>query len=132
MALTDAHKAALADGRTQSRAIKAYLTDLASKRAGGRITAKGLVGKIESVTERIDKERDPLKVVTLYQRRIELEDQLADLADTSDHEALEAGFVEHAATYSERKGISYSAWRQAGVPAAIVGRAGIRRTRRPA
>ena len=47
-----------------------------------------------------------------------------------DLDELEAGFVEHARSYSERKGISYSAWRETGVPAAALKKAGISRTRR--
>ena len=38
----------------------------------------------------------------------------------------ERAFVEAAAPYGERKGISYKAWREVGVPAAVLKRAGIR------
>ena len=36
-------------------------------------------------------------------------------------------FVDAAAEYSERKGITYSAWRELGVPAAVLKRAGVKR-----
>ncbi len=58
------------------------------------------------------------------------ERQLAELADPLDMDALEEGFVSSAAGYSERKGISYAAWREAGVPAAVLKRAGISRASR--
>ena len=42
--------------------------------------------------------------------------------------ALEADFVSAARSYSERKGISYAAWRAVGVPPAVLKKAGISRT----
>ncbi len=41
--------------------------------------------------------------------------------------ALEADFVKAAKNYSERKGISYAAWREAGVDAGVLKAAGLRR-----
>lgn len=38
---------------------------------------------------------------------------------------LEAGFVAHAVAYSERHCISFAAWREVGVPADVLKRAGI-------
>ena len=38
---------------------------------------------------------------------------------------LEAGFVAVAKSYSERKGLTYSAWREAGVDARVLKQAGI-------
>ena len=45
-------------------------------------------------------------------------------------DVLELGFVEHAASYSDRKGVSYTAWREFGVPASVLRTAGIKETRR--
>ena len=56
-----------------------------------------------------------------------LEKKLAELQDNRDHSALEAAFVSYAAAYSERKGISYAAWREAGVSPTVLTKAGIRR-----
>jgi len=39
--------------------------------------------------------------------------------------ALEDEFVEHALTFARRRGISYGAWRDVGVPAQVLARAGI-------
>ena len=41
---------------------------------------------------------------------------------------LESGFVKAAASYGGRRGISYAAWREVGVPAAALKAAGIRRS----
>ena len=41
---------------------------------------------------------------------------------------LEAGFVAVAKLYSERKGLTYAAWREAGVDARVLKQAGISRS----
>lgn len=127
MAMSDEHKAALAEGRRQSRALKRYLEALGTRRPGRPVTPETLTNRLERVELRIGEETDPLKRLDLIQQRIDLETQLAQLADAADLEALEDGFVEYATAYSARKGISYTAWREAGVPAAVLKRAGIRR-----
>jgi hypothetical protein len=45
-----------------------------------------------------------------------------------DMAALEQAFAEVAASYSDRQGISYASWREVGVPAAVLKRAGIARS----
>ena len=44
-----------------------------------------------------------------------------------DISALEAEFISLAKAYGERKGISYAAWREVDVPAAVLKRAGVGR-----
>ena len=44
-------------------------------------------------------------------------------------DALETAFVDVAKSYSERQGIGYQSWREVGVPAAVLSRAGITRRR---
>ncbi len=61
------------------------------------------------------------------QRKVELEGELRSLASRDDHAEKERAFVGAAARYSEQKGISYAAWRELGVPADVLGKAGIRR-----
>lgn len=130
MAMSDEHKAALAEGRTQARAIKSYLGALAQRRPGRPVTRESLQARLDRITEKIESADDPLARVELIQQRQDIEDQLSSLAEANDFEALEQGFIEHAKPYSERKGISYSAWREAGVPAAVLRNANIARTRR--
>jgi hypothetical protein len=127
------HKAALAKGREQGRAVREYLTALEQERKPGRRGDRGSVEKrIADVQRRIDDEPDPSKRVELIQRRLDLEGQLIAMQEEGDLGALEQGFVEAAAEYSERKGISYTAWREVGVPAAVLKQAGVPRTRRTA
>ena len=65
--------------------------------------------------------------LALVQERMDLDAALAAAETTVDLTALEDGFVEAAAGYGERKGISYAAWREVGVPAAVLKRAGVSR-----
>lgn len=129
MAMTDDHKAALARGRTEAAAIKRYLQALDSRRPGRPVTLAGLQEKLDLLIAKIADEEDALKKVDLVQMRLDTEQRIADFEEV-DFETLEAEFVRYARVYSERKGISYSAWREIGVPASVLRQAGIPRTRR--
>ena len=130
MPMSDEHKAALAQGRRESRAIKGYLVALGRRRPGRPITRESLERKLAGLDAKIGSASDPLRRVDLVQQRLEVEAALASMGDTANLGELEAGFVEVAKSYSERKGISYSAWREIGVPAEALRRAGISQTRR--
>lgn len=127
MAMSAQHKAALAQGRRESRAIKMYLEALGSRRPGRPITPATLKKRINDLVAKIDAETDALRSVDLRQARIEAEQALARLETGVDIADLEEGFAKFAKAYSNRKGISYTAWREAGVPAAMLKRAGITR-----
>lgn len=130
MPMTDEHKKALAQGRKESRIIKSYLKALHSRKPGRPVTASSVKQKINNLEKKIDSEPDPLKRVELVQARLDAQDQLAQVSDSGDLAKLEKEFVDVAKSYSERKGITYSAWREEGVPAAVLREAGIPRTRR--
>lgn len=129
--MTAEHKAALAKGREQGRAVREYLVTLSQeKKPGRKLDPETLQRRIVETQEQVDAEPDPAKRVELIQKRLNYEDRLADAAEAVDLESLEKEFVKAAKEYSERKGITYSAWREAGVPAAVLKEAGIPRTRR--
>ena len=130
--MSNEHKAALAKGREQGRAVRDYLAALnEEKKPGRRVDPETLAQKITQVQDQIASEPDPAKRVEHIQKRLDLEAQQADASGQVDLEALQQGFIAAAKEYSERKGITYSAWREAGVPAAVVKAAGVPRTRRP-
>lgn len=130
MAISEEHKAALAQGRKESRAIKAYLRALEARKPGRPVTKESLEQRLTRINEKLEASDDPLKSVELLQSRIDLESALAKMEDAARLEELEGAFVKHAKSYSERKGITYTAWRELGVPAATLRRAGIPETRR--
>lgn len=130
--MTDAHKAALAKGRRQARSVRQYLEALEEdQRAKGRLDEVALKERIERLESEIEQEDNPAKRVELIQKRLDYERRLESLEEAPDVDALQQEFVAAAREYSERKGISYSAWREAGVPAAVLREAGIPRTDRP-
>jgi hypothetical protein len=69
---------------------------------------------------------DPLTRLQLVQERMNLQAELEMKSTSVDLSALEQAFVDAAGPYSARKGISFAAWRTAGVDAAVLKRAGIR------
>jgi hypothetical protein len=118
----------LADGRRQGKAVRDYLTALqtSSSKPRGRRPAQSP----EEIQAKLDAEPDPVKRLDLIQKRLDVEERLAAENDSRDLEALEEDFVAAVKPYAERKGLSYTALREAGVPAAVLKRAGIARTRR--
>jgi hypothetical protein len=122
------HKAALAEGRDQGRAVRRYLEALeAHKPRRGRKRTPESMKKRLAVVESEIATADPLKRLHLAQERLDLQAALAASDSKVDLAKLEKDFVSSAAPYSERKGISYSAWRELGVPANVLEKAGITR-----
>ena len=131
VAMSAEHKAAIAQGRRESKAIKAYLEAISvSKRRGRPVTPESLEAKIADLDLRIREEGDLLARVELFQARIDAQQALDQVTATVDIDALEVGFVEYAGSYSERKGITWPAWREAGVSSGVLRAAGIKRTRK--
>ena len=130
MAMSNEHKKALAQGRAEARAIKGYLNALASRKPGRPVTKESLAKRLDAVNMKIEAADDPLETVDLIQSRLDIEKALEEVEAGVNLDVLESGFVEHAASYSDRKGVSYTAWREFGVPASVLRTAGIKETRR--
>lgn len=127
------HKAALAKGRAQSRTVREYLEALErDSKPGRKLDKDDIEARIHRIQAQIDDEENPAKRVELIQRRLDYEQRLVQMEEAPDVERLEKDFIEAAKEYSERKGISYSAWREAGVPASVLREAGVPRTRKTA
>ena len=128
--MTDEHKEALAAGRASSLAVRRYLDALESNkpRRGRRTTRDSVTAKLADVEAKVSA-ASALQRLHLMQERKELKAHLSDLGERHiDVEALEAAFINVALEYGSRKGISYTAWRESGVSADVLRRAGIRRT----
>ncbi len=128
--MSEEHKAANARARAQNRAVSAYLQALETHRPGrGRKRSpETMKRRLEAIANELES-ATPIRRVQLVQERIDLEKAIAALADVVDLSELEDDFVGIAVDYSGRKGISYFAWREVGVPAAVLKRAGISRSR---
>lgn len=126
--MSDDHKMALAEGRDQGRAVRNYLEALemhAPKR--GRRRTQESVEKRLGVIEETWGNADPLTRLHLSQERIDLEAELQRGFGYVDLSELETDFVDAAGPYSQRKGITYAAWRLMGVRPEVLRRAGISR-----
>ncbi|HYZ99424.1 MAG TPA: hypothetical protein VE575_11775 [Acidimicrobiales bacterium] len=123
------HKAALAEGRDQGRAVRRYLEALeAHKPRRGRKRTPDSIKKRLSTVEAEYASADALKRLHLAQERLDLRSALAATESKVDLDKLEKEFVKSAAPYSQRKGITYSAWRELGVPVPVLEKAGITRS----
>jgi hypothetical protein len=129
-AMSQSHKAALAEGREQGRVVRRYLEALesAKPRRGRKRTTESITKRLNTIDDRLH-DGDALSRLHLTQEKHELEAELSSTEDTVDLVALEKEFIKVARAYGDRKGIAYSAWRSVGVPAPVLQQAKIARTR---
>jgi len=129
--VTDSHKAAMAQGRTESRAISAYLEALETHRPkrGRKRTPESIDKRLTTIDASLES-ASPVKRLSLIQERLDLLRERESLSTKVDLSGLEDDFVSTAKSYGERKGISYAAWRELGVPADVLKKAGISRSGR--
>lgn len=129
-AMSDDHKAKLAQGRTESRAVSRYLEAVVAGK--GKRGRKRTPQSIASQIHRIDQEiidAAPIKKLELIQRKSDLLVEKERLTARVDIALLEKNFVKVAKSYANRNGITYSSFRTMGVPAEVLKKAGIPRTR---
>jgi uncharacterized protein YicC (UPF0701 family) len=129
--MTKEHKEALAQGRREGAAVRRYLEALSANRGkrGRKRTPASVERRIAAINAELDA-TDALDSLLLRQERKDLEAELKRLQTNQDIRKLEKDFISAAKGYGQRKGIDYSTWREAGVPPAVLVKAGIKRTRR--
>jgi hypothetical protein len=126
--MTDEHKAALERGRAEGRIVRDYLEALRNSKP-----KRGRKRTPESIKTRLDKieselpDASAIEELQLVQERRDLTEELAAIDSAVDLTELEDAFVGVAKSYGERKGISYASWRDVGVSASTLTRAGIKR-----
>jgi hypothetical protein len=127
--LTDEHKAAMAAGRRDGRAVRDYLDALrAHKPRPGRPRSPERMGERLAAIDAELVDADSIDELRLLQERRDLRADLASAGAGDNLPELEGRFVEVAKAYGQSKGISYATWREFGVPAAVLSRAGIGRS----
>ena len=126
--VTEEHKAAMARGRVEGRAIGAYLDALEQHRPkrGRKRTPESIDKQLAAIDDKLAS-ANAITRLGLVQQRLDLQRDRESLGTTVDLAPLEEAFVGAAKGYGERKGISYAAWREIGVPADVLKRAGITR-----
>ena len=126
--MTETHKAALERGRAEGRAVRDYLEAMRSNKPkrGRKRTADSINKRLAAIdAELLD--ASAIDELQLIQERRDLTAELASLGSGADLSEIEEAFVKVAKGYGERKGISYASWRDVGVSAATLKRAGINR-----
>jgi hypothetical protein len=123
------HKAALARGRAEGKAVRAYLDALRANKPkrGRKRTPESIKKRLEAIEAQLPN-ADPLTELKLIQEKRDLNAELQQMANAVDMAALEAAFIKVAKSYSERQGISYASWREIGVEASVLKKAGISRS----
>lgn len=126
--MTSEHKAAIAEGREQNRSIRIYLEAIQ-----GNKPKRGRKRSPESITQRLAaieadlSTANPLTKLHLIQERADLKSSISTTEVAIDITALEKDFIAVAKEYGQRKGISYTTWREMGVPRAVLQKANITR-----
>jgi hypothetical protein len=124
--MSASHKSALASGRTESRAVREYLVALdASKPRGRQVSKEDLRARLAQTKKDIIA-ADRADRLLLVQQRMNLEARLS-APNGADITPLRRAFVKVGKSFAERKSISYHAFREVGVPAAVLAEAGIAR-----
>lgn len=104
--------------RQETKAVDEYLSALTPGRGGYRPRRTPQELQVE-----IDAEKNPIRKLALVQQRLNIENALN--GKVLKMEELTESFVAVAASFAKRKGISYAAWREMGVPPKILKEAGI-------
>lgn len=126
------HKAAMEAGRAEGRAVRDYLEALRSNKPkrGRKRTADSINKRLAAISTAMS-DASAIEQLKLVQERRDLEAELASMGDGTkavDMASLEGEFVKVAKSYGSRKGISYASWREVGVPADVLGKAGVTRS----
>lgn len=128
--MSDEHKAALAEGREEGRIVRAYLDALETHKPkrGRKRTLESVLTRLAAVERELAEQMEPMDRLILVQERIDLLAE-QDAMQNGDHDlvGLEVEFLKVAKSYSQRKGLSYEAWRVVGVEPRVLKAAGIGR-----
>ncbi|HEX8770045.1 MAG TPA: hypothetical protein VF711_04680 [Acidimicrobiales bacterium] len=126
--MSDRHKEALAEGRDQGRAVRRYLEALEAHKPkrGRKRTPESVERRLAAIEDGLPA-ADPLTRLQLVQERMNLRNELASGDGAVSLKDLEEAFIAAAGPYGARKGITYAAWRDAGVDPSVLRSAGIAR-----
>lgn len=124
--LTDEHKAALVQGRSEGKIVRDYLEALRTNKPkrGRKRTPDSINKRLVAIEDEL-MEADALTELKLRQERSDLQLELTTVNATVDLSTLEVNFIGVAKGFADRQGISYTTWRDVGVEASVLKQAGI-------
>lgn len=130
--LSASHKKALAEGRDLSSKVDRYLRAINTPKRRGRKVSKADLTKRLAAAKAASRTAVGVDKVLAAQEVRDLQKRITDLSSTNgdiDVKSLEGAFISAGKQFGENRGITYGAWREAGVPAVVLAKAGIARTR---
>jgi hypothetical protein len=117
--------------KAENKSVRDFLDaiDANRPRRGRKRTVESISDRMAAIEASLS-DASATKRLTLVQERLDLQAEIEALASAGsvDMTSLAASFVNAAAAYGGRRGISYAAWREVGVSAATLKAAGIRRS----
>lgn len=123
-AVDEAYSRAVREGIERSKAVNEYLEALGQhKRRGPKRSPERMRARLAELEQEIPS--SGLTRIRLMQEAKDLRKELERMERRADLATLEAGFVRHAKTLSEKDGIEYATWVAYGVPRDVLLRAGI-------
>ena len=100
------------------------------KRRGRKVTKATLEQRLVEAHMRLKSAKGVEKVLAAQEiRDLEAKTARIESSGAADMKALETDFIRIAKRFGENRGVGYGAWRDAGVPADVLRRAGVARTR---
>lgn len=124
--MDDQHKAKLAQGRNDARAVKGYLEFLENNKPkrGRKRTPESIEKRLGKIEQELP-DAGSLQRLAMLQEQEDLAAELETMGEVVDGTELRAAFVEAAARYGKSKGIKRSAFRKMGVDAKTLTEAGV-------
>jgi hypothetical protein len=126
--LTPDEKQLMADGRARSRLVDKYLREIATGKYHKRGPRKADPDAIQKELAEVDVElatAEGVNRLVLFEQRRQLEQALVGRGEAEAFEELEGKFLKVARKFSSERHISYESWRDMGVPARVLIKAGI-------
>ncbi len=126
--VSDSQKEAMAVGRDQGRLVRRYLDalDAHKPKRGRKRSTDTIKNRLAEIDAKLSS-ASSFDKAHMAQERMNLMRELTTVTIKVDLTSLEGDFVQVAGEYSNRRGISYAAWREAGVDAAVLKKANIKR-----
>lgn len=105
----------------EAHIVNQYLEYLERRKSLGRLNdVDKLMDRLTEIDKMIPEATTGVQRIDMVQERIDLQEALEAI-----NPEYEARFVEIAAAWAERRGVSYAALREVGVPAHVLRQAGI-------
>ncbi len=126
MKISDSHKSALANGRTEGRIIREYLelVEALKPRRGRRRTKESISKRLTQIEVEIN-DAVPMRKVRLIQEHMNLKRELSHFRTREAQIALEKEFIRVAKSFSDRNHLTFEAWKEFGVAINVLEKAQI-------